>query len=125
MAKKIIIAEDDKDILFILDIALHDAGYIVEVMPEGSALVERQSDWPDLFILDKHMPALDGLEICEYLKLKEETKDIPIIMISSYHHMKKKARAIGVNDFIEKPFNLKDLLKTVRKCIEAKQSSTG
>jgi DNA-binding response OmpR family regulator len=122
MAKKIIIAEDDEDILFILDMILHEAGYSVEVMPEGSAIIERESDWPDLFILDKHMPVIDGLEICKYLKRKEETKDIPIIMISSYHMLKQKAAELGVDDFIEKPFNLKDLLHTVRKCIEKPSS---
>jgi DNA-binding response OmpR family regulator len=122
MAKKIIIAEDNEDILFILDMILHEAGYSVEVMPEGSAIIERESDWPDLFILDKHMPVIDGLEICKYLKRKEETKDIPIIMISSYHNLKQEAAELGVDDFIEKPFNLKDLLHTVRQCIEKPSS---
>lgn len=125
MAKKILIAEDDKDILFILDMILNDAGYSVEPLPEGSSIVERKKDWPDLFILDKHMPTIDGLALCKYLKLKEETKDIPIIMISSYHKLKKKAREAGVDDFLEKPFHLKDLLKTVGKYIDVKHTSVN
>lgn len=123
MAKKILIAEDDKDILFILDMILNDAGYSVEPLPEGSSIVDRKKDWPDLFILDKHLPTIDGLALCKYLKLNEDTKDIPIIMISSYHKLKKKAREAGVDDFLEKPFHLKDLLKTVGKYIDLKQPS--
>jgi DNA-binding response OmpR family regulator len=115
MAKKILVAEDDQDILFILDMILNEAGYKVEPMPEGASIVERKKDWPDLFILDKDMPTIDGLAICKYLRVNEKTKDIPIIMISAYHKLKKKARAAGVNEFIEKPFEIKELLATVKK----------
>jgi DNA-binding response OmpR family regulator len=117
MAKKIIVAEDDKDILFILDMILNDAGYKVEALPEGTAIMDRKSDWPDLFILDKDMPTIDGLAISKYLRLNEQTKHIPIIMISAYHKLKKKARESGVNDFIEKPFELRDLLNTINKYV--------
>jgi DNA-binding response OmpR family regulator len=118
MAKKIIVAEDDKDILFILDMILNDAGYDVEALPEGTGIMNRKSDWPDLFILDKDMPTIDGLAICKYLRLKEQTKNIPIIMISAYHKLRKKAREAGVDDFIEKPFELKDLLNTINKYVD-------
>src|SRR5687767_11175956 len=100
MNKKILIAEDDPDILFILDTILNDAGFNVESLTEGSTIVERTAGWPDLFILDKEMPMIDGLAICKYLKVKEETKNIPIIMISAYHKLKKRAKEVGVDDFI-------------------------
>jgi DNA-binding response OmpR family regulator len=118
MTKKILIAEDDPDILFILDMILNDAGYKVETLAEGSSIVGNRKEWPDLFILDKEMPVIDGLAICKYLKLRKETKDIPIIMISAYHKLKKKAREAGVDDFIEKPFELKNLLRTIEKYID-------
>jgi CheY-like chemotaxis protein len=121
MAKKILIAEDDKDILFILDMILNDAGFNVEPLSEGSSIVGRKKDWPDLFILDKHMPAIDGIALCKYLKLQDATKDIPIIMISSYHKLKRKAREAGVDAFLEKPFDLKDLLRTIGKYVDLKQ----
>jgi CheY-like chemotaxis protein len=117
MTKKILIAEDDADIRFILDMILNDAGYNVEPLSEGTSIVTREKDWPDLFILDKEMPVIDGLALCKYLKLKDETKDIPVIMISAYHKLKKKAKEAGVDDFIEKPFELKDLLRTIDKYI--------
>jgi DNA-binding response OmpR family regulator len=118
MTGKILVAEDDKDILFILDMILNDAGYRVEPLPDGKPIVESRKDWPDLFILDKDIPSIDGLAICKYLKLKEETKNIPIIMISCYHYLKNKALEAGVDEFIEKPFELKHLLKSVDKYIK-------
>jgi CheY-like chemotaxis protein len=118
--KKIVVAEDDKDILFILDMILNDAGYQVEAMSDGRSIVSWQKEWPDLFILDKDMPAIDGIAICKYLRLNKQTKDIPIIMISAYHKLKSKAAEAGVNDFIEKPFELKDLLSTVGKYVDLK-----
>ena len=118
MRKKILIAEDDKDILFILDMILKDAGFKVESLAEGNSIVGRKSDWPDLFILDKHMPTIDGIALCKHLKLQEETKDIPIIMISSYHKLKRKAKEAGVDDFLEKPFDIQDLLSTINKYVD-------
>jgi DNA-binding response OmpR family regulator len=123
MTKKILVAEDDKDILFILDMILNDAGYKVEPLPDGSSIINRKNDWPDLFILDKDMPVIDGLAICKYLKLNNATKDIPIIMISAYHKLKSKAKKAGVDDFIEKPFELKSLLNVIGKHVNLQERS--
>jgi len=113
--KKILLAEDDPDIRFILNRFLNDAGYEVVPLPSGDTIVQGKHEWPDLFILDKSLPVIDGLSICKFLKVKKETRDIPIIMISSYHKLKSKARDAGVDDFIEKPFDLQQLLSVVRK----------
>jgi DNA-binding response OmpR family regulator len=116
--KKITVAENDQDILFILDLVLKDAGYKVEPMHDAISIVSGGKEWPDLFILDKDMPTIDGLAVCKYLRVNRETKDIPIIMISAYHKLKKQAREAGVNDFLEKPFDLKTLLGTVCKYVD-------
>jgi len=115
MVKKILLAEDDPDIRFILNMVLQGAGYEVEPMPTGNAIVEERHNWPDLFILDKALPTIDGFAICKYLKINRETRDIPIIMISSYHKLKSKAQELGVADFLEKPFDIKELLEVVGK----------
>jgi two-component system alkaline phosphatase synthesis response regulator PhoP len=111
--KKILIAEDDNDILYILNTILTDAGYTVQSLAEGSAIVEGKLDLPDLFILDKVMPLIDGLAICKYLKIKNDTKNIPVIMISAYHKLKQKAKKAGVDHFIEKPFDIGNLLASI------------
>ena len=115
MSKKILVAEDDADILFILDKILKDAGYKVELQPDGASIVSGRKEWPDLFILDKEIPSVDGLAICKYLKLKKETRNIPIIMISCFHYLKKRAIEAGVDEFVEKPFDLKHFLSIVDK----------
>jgi CheY-like chemotaxis protein len=120
--KTIMVAEDDQDILFILDMILNDAGYKVEPLKDGTAIVSGKREWPDLFILDKDMPGIDGLAICKFLRLNQQTKNIPIIMISAYHKLKRKAADVGVNDFIEKPFELKTLLNTVAKYVQTNAS---
>lgn len=118
MAKKIVLAEDDADIRFILNLVLNEAGYEVEPLPSGNAIVEGRKEWPDLFILDKSLPTIDGLAICKYLKIQQQTKDIPIIMITSYHKLKSKAEEVGVDNFIEKPFDLKELLHVIERTLD-------
>lgn len=122
MQKKIVIAEDDADIRFILNLVLEEAGYEVQPVPTGESIVEGKHGIPDLFILDKSLPVIDGLAICKYLKVKEETKDVPIIMISSYHKLKNRARELGVDDFIEKPFDIKQLLTVVDKHMRRRET---
>lgn len=108
--KRILIAEDDPDTLFMLETILNRAGYNVESLSAGSSLVEGKNDWPDLFILDKGMPLIDGIALCKYLRIKKATRNIPIIMISANHKLRQKAMAAGATEFIEKPFDAKQLL---------------
>jgi DNA-binding response OmpR family regulator len=123
MQKRILVAEDDKDILLILNMMLNNAGYDVEPLPDGMSIVSGKKNWPDLFILDKDMPSIDGLAICKYLKLHDETRHIPIIMISAFHYLKQKAKDAGVDEFIEKPFGVRELLNTVEKYVNQQSHS--
>ena len=120
MVKKILLAEDDPDIRLILNMILNDAGYEVETLHTGTSIVEGRVDWPDLFILDKALPTIDGLALCKFLKVKKETRHIPIIMISSYHKLKRRASEVGADDFLEKPFDVKVLLQQVEKHMQSK-----
>ena len=76
--------------------------------------MEFKHKWPDLFILDKELPTLDGLAISKFLRLQESTKTIPIIMISA-HHVGNRAKRIGIDEFIKKPFQLNHLLEVIRR----------
>jgi CheY-like chemotaxis protein len=117
MSKRILVAENDPDILHLLTLILNEAGYEVQSVPGGTPIVEKKIDLPDLFILDKDMPLIDGLALCKYLKVTNETKNIPIIMISAYHKIKEKAKEIGIDEFLEKPFNVSNLLQTIQKYV--------
>jgi two-component system, OmpR family, phosphate regulon response regulator PhoB len=123
--KKIVVAEDNKDMLFILDTILKDEGYDVEALPNGISIVQPKSNQrPDLYILDKDMPLIDGIAVAKYLKLNPETKDIPIIMISAYHRLRVKAKDAGVDAFIEKPFELSYLKATIDKYVNRQYAHT-
>jgi DNA-binding response OmpR family regulator len=120
MVKKILLAEVDPDIRFILRTVLRDAGYHVALLPTGHNIVEGKHEWPDLFILDKSLPVIDGMALSKYLKIKEETRDIPIIMLSKNHKLRNKAKDAGVDAFIEKPFDLKFLLSTIEQQLHSR-----
>jgi CheY-like chemotaxis protein len=68
---------------------------------------------PDLLLLDIWMSGMDGKEICKHLKSQEVTKHIPIIMISANKDTQKIAFECGADDFIAKPFQMKNLLQKV------------
>lgn len=113
--KRILIAEPDPDMLFIVGTALQKAGYSVEANAAGVCILDQENSWPDLFILDKDLPTIDGLAVCKYLRIKQDTREIPIIVLSSYA-IRDKARKAGATAFIRKPFQMQELLKSVEKC---------
>ena len=77
--------------------------------------MERKLPETDIFILDKIMSDGDGLEICQHLRTRPDTKNTPVIMITAAHNCCSNAIAAGANDFLKKPFNKQDLLKMVSK----------
>lgn len=115
MKKRILIAEDDPDILYILNLILCEEGYETDLSPRGKTIVEGKHQWPDLFLLDKQMPDMDGIEICKFLKSNETTRNIPVIMISASPGLGLMARDAGAEDFLQKPFKAKALLSTIKK----------
>jgi two-component system alkaline phosphatase synthesis response regulator PhoP len=116
MKKRVLVIEKENDMLFILANALNDAGYLVDAHTGGSCIVEGKVKLPDLFIIEKDLPAIDGLAICKYLRVHNESKEIPVIIISTYS-AKRKAMHAGADAFLVKPFELVELLQTVDDCI--------
>ncbi|MGC1243691.1 MAG: response regulator [Chryseosolibacter sp.] len=117
--KRILIVEDDDDMLFLLEQALTGAGYVVESCKAGTGIVESKHTWPDLFILDKNLPTIDGLALSKFLRLQEHTRHVPIVMISAYP-LKHRADKAGIDHFIQKPFDLNHLLDVIAQCCEMK-----
>ena len=111
---KILVVEDDPEILNALNIALGSAGYDVDVLLKGRDILANQFVRPDVFIIDKQLPDVDGLEICRFLHSKPNYNTIPVIVISASRRMKKKALEAGASYFIEKPFALKELVNAIQ-----------
>jgi DNA-binding response OmpR family regulator len=119
MSKKIIIADDDPGILDAVGIMLEFEGYEVECRPDCTALLnmESESEFPDLLLLDIWMSGTDGRDVCRYLKQKESTSKIPILMISASKDIERSAIEAGADDFLAKPFEMDHLLQKIGRYI--------
>jgi DNA-binding response OmpR family regulator len=117
MKKKILITDDDEGVQDIFKIIFERAGYEVEVFGEAMSIYENNFRSPDIFLLDRQLSGQDGLKVCQFLKSQDSTKDIPVIIVSATIGIGKLAKEAGADDFIEKPFQVKDLLGLVQKWI--------
>lgn len=120
MRKKVLITDDDTAVQDAFQLIFERAGYEVTVLSEGTPLLEGTYERPDIFVLDKQLSGIDGLDICRHLKSQPETKDIPVIMVSASPSISRLAKAAGADDFIEKPFRNKDLVAMVDKYTAAR-----
>jgi DNA-binding response OmpR family regulator len=118
--KKILVVDDDPDILDAIQFALDDEGYAVATSEKGEYaenLRDGNGGLPDLIILDVLLSGKDGRLICRKLKGQEETRHIPIIMISAHPGADRSVREVGADDFLAKPFEVDALLAMVARYV--------
>ncbi len=115
--KKILIADDDPAILEVLTIFLEDVGYEVDTTYDGHTLQAFEHGYPDVLLLDIWMSGVNGRDLCRILKSQEETRNIPILLISANRDMERIARDAGADDFIAKPFDLDKLLRKIERLL--------
>jgi CheY-like chemotaxis protein len=116
--KKILVADDDPAIVDAIQMMLELEGYEVDTTVNGATIYKMEKEYPDLLLLDIWMSGQDGREVCKYLKKNPATKHIPIILVSASRDVAQSAKDAGADDFIEKPFQMDDLLKTVAKHVK-------
>lgn len=118
--QKILIVDDDLDILNIMSISLKDKGYEVEETLNGDeAIVRAERFKPDLIIMDIYLSGTNGKDICKKLKETKKTSSIPIILISASTQLKNTVRECGANGFLNKPFENADLFYGVDNFLTA------
>ncbi len=113
MKKRILVVDDEDDILHFLELVLREKGYDVSTASGGhEALTKAQLEHPHLILLDIMMPQMDGWEVLKLLRVDEETADIPVAMLSARTEAKDRVQGLqeGAIDYICKPFSLQDLL---------------
>ena len=118
---KILVAEDEPDIRELVSIALRFGGFDVEAAADGiEALALADAETFDLIILDVRMPRMTGFEACRELRLREETKRIPIIFLSAKGQESEvqAGLAAGADEYIIKPFTPLELAERVRTILE-------
>jgi len=130
MPKKILVVDDELNVLKVIASRLKANNYDVVTASDGIYAVKKAiEEKPDLIILDIKMPAGGGVSVFENLKLLDGTMTTPIIFITAYptEEIKRKVLEMGAEDFVAKPFNPDELLAKVKKAlgenIEEKPSS--
>lgn len=121
MAKKVLIIDDEPELVKAIEVRLKNSGYEVEIAYDGLVGIDKVKEVkPDLILLDIIMPKMDGYEVCKRLKANSETEGIPIIIFtaSQQRDLEKKCRAVGVGYFVMKPFETQDLLAMVNKLLK-------
>jgi len=114
--KKILVVDDEADILHFLELVLAERGYAVLTAPGGQqALAQARTHVPDLVLLDIMMPQMDGWEVLRLLRIDPRTAAIPVAMISARTDAKDRVQGLqeGAIDYICKPFSLEELLAKV------------
>ncbi len=115
--EKILVIEDDPDILELLQYNLERAGYKVRNAMHGeTGLKEAEGYEPDLIILDIMLPGMDGLNVCKKLRQKEKTSSIPIIMLTAKGEESDVVAGLelGADDYVTKPFSPNELVARMR-----------
>ena len=121
---RILVVDDDFRNTELLHTYLASIGYDVVTASNGiQALEVVAAQSPDLILLDVMMPGLDGLEVCARLKSREETRPIPIVMVTALRETKDKIKAmeVGADDFLSKPFNIYELATRVKSLLRIKR----
>jgi two-component system phosphate regulon response regulator PhoB len=118
---KIIVVDDNEDILEIIKLILEGYDYEVITLADGSLLFENIYQFkPDLILLDIMLGNMDGRELCKAVRENEDTKEIPIIFVSASHNLSDRFIAMGSNvDFLAKPFDINELIDKVAMSLSA------
>jgi two-component system, OmpR family, alkaline phosphatase synthesis response regulator PhoP len=134
-AQKVLVVEDEASIASFVSLYLKNAGYLVRAVGTGEdALVQTQSERPDLIVLDLMLPDVDGIEVCRRIR---KSSDVPILMLTARDEDVDKiiGLEVGADDYLTKPFNPRELVARVksilrrsvpeRREIETKQLTHG
>jgi two-component system, OmpR family, alkaline phosphatase synthesis response regulator PhoP len=117
MKEKILVVDDEKDIVKMLTYNLQKEGYRTVAAYDGDdALYLAGREHPDLVILDLMLPGMDGLEVCKTLKKDPKLSSVPIIMLTAKTQESDKVVGLelGADDYVSKPFSVKELLARVK-----------
>ncbi len=116
--RRILVVEDNEDNLLLITVLLQKSGFAILEARDGAAGVELAvKEKPDLILMDIALPVLDGYEATKRIKANKETKDIPVIALTSYAMVgdREKALNFGCDGYIEKPINPETFVAEMEK----------
>ena len=115
--KKILVIEDDSDLLTLLQYNLEKEGFSITAMGSGRGAIEQcRSMRPDLVLLDIMLPDCDGLDICKSIRADSQLASIPIIFLTARASETDRivGLEVGANDYVVKPFSIRELLARIK-----------
>ncbi|MCL4772395.1 MAG: response regulator [Burkholderiaceae bacterium] len=118
MATRVLIAEDEPNIVESLSFVLGRDGFEVEAVLDGESALERlRATHPDLMILDVMLPRLNGFEVLKRVKSDPSLRSIPVIVLTAkgQAHDRRMAEELGVDGFMTKPFSNREIVEQVRR----------
>jgi len=124
--EKILVIEDEEDILALIHYNLIKEGFSVECATSGEEGYKKARDFcPGLILLDLMLPGMDGLEVCKRLRQAPETKDCPIIMLTAKgeEHDVVRGLELGADDYVPKPFSSQVLLARIRAVLRRRSKA--
>lgn len=120
MAKKVLIIDDEMDLVDMIHFRLEASGFeVIDAYDGADGIKKSKEEKPDLILLDLMMPQMNGFEVAEKLKEDSALKSIPIIVFTAAvtKDLPKQTREIGAKDCIVKPFDPGDLVERVKKVL--------
>ena len=118
---RVLVVDDEPDLVRVLEFGLKASGYTVEVASDGQeGLKKAREIKPDVILLDLMLPKLDGYKICRLLKFDDRYKHIPIIILSARTQEGDQALALemGANRFISKPYEFSEILGLIETLLK-------
>lgn len=119
---KILVVEDDPDLSLLIKLELETEGYDVHLAVDGmQALIEARQQAPDLMVLDRSLPKMNGIDVCRRLRQSEH---FPILMLTSFDRIEEKIEGLdaGASDYLTKPFHIEELLARIRALLRTVQN---
>lgn len=122
MSKRILVIDDDPDILEAIEMLLELEGFSVATSTQGDDAEKLCEDYPDLILLDVLLSGRDGREIAKKLKTQAKTRQIPIVMMSAHPTAHTTIKDYLADDFVPKPFDFEYLLSKIKSHLPATKS---
>jgi DNA-binding response OmpR family regulator len=122
MKPKILVVDDEPDVVQLIEYNLKGAGYDVVTAADGAeALEQARSSSPNLIILDLMLPEVDGLDVCKVLRRDRSTAGIPIVMLTAKASETDRVLGLelGADDYVTKPFSPRELVLRVKRLLKA------
>jgi two-component system phosphate regulon response regulator PhoB len=128
MAERILVVDDEPDLLELVRVNLAESGFHVEATTSGREVLDRvRRSPPDLLVLDLMMPDVAGTEICRQIRATPELADLPIIMLTAKAEELDRVVGfeLGADDYVTKPFSPRELALRVRAVLRRGRSGSG